>query len=138
MLLFFFSPDIAMKGCGVKKNIFFLTVWLLFSALSSFAGERSAQQEIMHLLEYLETSDCTFNRNGTWYDGGEAVDHIKRKYRYLEKKNLVNSTESFIARAASKSSMSGKPYLVRCGSGEPVESGAWFDSALRRFRQQQP
>jgi hypothetical protein len=57
------------------------------------------------------------------------------KYRYLLDKGLVSSAESFIERAASKSSLSGTAYQVQCDHGKPVESGTWFSAELARFRQ---
>ncbi|MFW2366921.1 MAG: DUF5329 domain-containing protein [Desulforhopalus sp.] len=111
-------------------------VAVLLSLCGFAAGgeEQTFQDEVDQLLSFLENSECEFNRNGTWYDGSKAVDHIKRKYNYLLKKNLVDSTESFIDRAATKSSMSGKAYQVRCGSGQPVESAVWFRAELNKMR----
>lgn len=94
----------------------------------------AARQEIDHLLSHLGQSGCQFNRNGSWHDSAEAVDHLQQKYQYLLKKGLVSSAEDFIARAASESSMSGKPYLVRCGAAAPVPSGNWLKAELNRYR----
>ena len=91
--------------------------------------------EINQLFKALETSGCSFNRNGSWYGASEASDHLHRKYDYLVKKGLAKSAESFIDLAATKSSMSGKPYLVRCGASAPVESKSWFLSKLAQLRQ---
>jgi len=101
-----------------------------------FAAEPEDQTgtEISHLMTYLVASGCEFNRNGSWYKPEKAVEHIERKYRYLVKRGLVDSTEQFIDRAASRSSMSGRAYLVKCGADEPVESSAWFTDELQRFR----
>lgn len=92
------------------------------------------QQEIAHLFTYLRGSGCEFNRNGTWYGASEAASHLNQKYDYLLRKNLISSTEDFIQRSATESSMSGKPYLVRCGQAHPVESGPWFKAALAKYR----
>src|SRR6185369_15646734 len=46
----------------------------------------SPQEEVEHLLGYLQKSGCRFNRNGTWYASEKAVDHLRRKYAYLVKK----------------------------------------------------
>ncbi len=96
--------------------------------------QADTEKEILHLFEYLENSNCEFNRNGTWYSTHKAVKHIKKKYRYYMKKGLINSAEQFIDRAASRSSMSGKSYLVRCGDSGPVESSTWLTRELKRFR----
>ena len=93
-----------------------------------------AKQEISHLMSYLEGSGCEFNRNGNWYGTADAVDHINQKYEYLLSKGLVTTAEDFIARAASESSMSGRPYQVRCAGAAPVESGGWLKAELVRYR----
>jgi len=91
-----------------------------------------AAQEIDHMLAYVEASGCGFFRNGSWYDAKRALDHLRVKYDYL--KSGIASSEEFIERAATKSSLSGQPYLVRCGAGEPVASGAWLMNELARYR----
>ncbi len=95
--------------------------FLLAIALSIFCGTTLCQvpadpapREIAGLFARLEQSNCQFNRNGSWYDAKQASDHLRQKYDYLVRRHLVTNAESFIDLAASKSSMSGKPYLVRC------------------------
>jgi Family of unknown function (DUF5329) len=92
----------------------------------------SPEAEIDHLLDFITTSPCAFIRNGVAYDGKEAVEHIKDKYEYY--RTDVHSAEDFIALAASKSAMSGKPYLVKCGDAtEPAAD--WIARELEVFRQ---
>jgi hypothetical protein len=98
------------------------------------APEPKAQAEIAHLLDYVATPGCQFNRNGSWHEGAEARAHLKKKYDYLVKRDLVTNAESFIDRAASESSMSGKDYLVKCGGGKPVASATYLKEELARFR----
>ena len=112
-----------------------LAIALLLST-TSFAGDSKDEidKEIQHLLGYLKHSACEFNRNGKWYSTEKAVEHIERKYQYLMKRGLINSAEQFIERAASKSSMSGKPYLVKCGESEPMMSSVWLKAELAHHR----
>jgi hypothetical protein len=98
------------------------------------APEPKAPAEIAHLLDYVATPGCRFNRNGSWHEGAEARAHLKKKYDYLLKRDLVTNAESFIAGAATESSMSGKPYLVQCGEGQPVASAVYMKDELARFR----
>ena len=102
----------------------------------AFAAPAAApvRTEIDLLLGRLQASGCEFNRNGTWYSGADARDHLLRKLEYLEDKTTVQSTEQFIELAATKSSISGKPYLVRCGSAAPVESRLWLTGQLATIR----
>ncbi len=94
----------------------------------------AARQEISHLFVYLKSSGCQFNRNGSWFGAQDAADHLNDKYQYLLGKNRISSAEDFIAEAASRSSMSGQPYLVKCGNATPVESANWFLAELENYR----
>lgn len=94
----------------------------------------TAKAEIAHLFSRLEASGCEFNRNGTWYKPQDASVHLKKKYQYLLDKGMVTSAESFIEKAATESSASGKPYQVRCGGGAPADSAVWFKAELTRHR----
>ncbi len=98
----------------------------------------AARAEIDALMSKLEASGCEFNRNGNWYSGTEAKSHLLRKLKYLEDKGMVQSTEQFIELAASASSMTGQPYLVRCGNGIPIQSGTWLLSQVRAMRSAAP
>lgn len=111
-----------------------LTAALLVSPASAAGLSATAQAEIQHLLLRLEQSGCEFHRNGRWYSAADARRHLERKYRYLVEKSLVSSAEDFITRAGSESSMSGRPYQVRCGTTEPVPSARWLTEELRRHR----
>ena len=117
-------------------QIFLLLIAILLSSTSYAADIKDTmEKEIQHLFDYLKNSDCEFNRNGKWYNTEEAVKHINKKYQYLIKKGLINSTEQFIDQAASESSMSGKSYMVKCGESEPIKSSVWFKRELTRFRE---
>ena len=63
--------------------------------------------------------------------------HLEMKYRYLLKGNQVGSAENFIERAASESTVSGKPYQVRCDHNTPVTTAEWFTAELLRYREKQ-
>lgn len=119
---------------STMKNIALIAL-LLFGAPAWADGvPPAAQLEINHLLAYLKGSGCQFNRNGSWYTPQEAVDHLNDKYQYLIHHDMVNTTEDFIEYAATKSSWSGKPYLVKCGNTAAAETGAWFRTELQKYR----
>jgi len=106
-----------------------------FTAAVAAPAPAPVRTEIETLLQALQTSGCQFNRNGSWYTGAEAQAHLTKKIEYLESKNLVKSTEDFINLGASTSSSSSKPYLVRCGSAQAVESKVWLQAKLATLRQ---
>lgn len=96
-----------------------------------------AQVEIDHLFDYIAKSDCRFNRNGSWHDMVVARAHVNTKYEYLKERGKIDSAESFIDNAASKSSFSGEDYQVQCPGTQPTPSAAWLKAELTRFRQLQ-
>ena len=109
---------------------------LLASASLAENLNTSAKTEIEYLFAHLEKSGCEFNRNGSWFTASEATAHLKKKYDYLVKKDMIADAESFIDKAASESSISGKAYQVKC-EGKPVmNSKDWFTEELLIFRKQ--
>lgn len=94
------------------------------------------QAEVRTLLDRLASSDCRFKRNGSWHGAAEARDHLQRKYEYLAERDAIGSTEQFIDRAASRSSVSGRPYWVQCAGRDPVASRTWLTTLLRTLRAQ--
>ena len=86
------------------------------------------------MLDFVEHSECQFVRNGEAFPGPEARAHLEKKLDYLEDKNKVNSAEDFIDLAATKSSMSGRDYEVRCPEGTQP-AGAWLKRELQKQRQ---
>ena len=115
-------------------RLIFIILLLVAHPLWAAPAETPARAEINVLLERLQSSGCQFNRNGTWYTAPEAKAHLLKKLEYLEKRGSVRSTEQFIDVAASKSSVSGKPYQVMCGNAAPVESRAWLIEELKAVR----
>lgn len=108
-------------------------VLLALAATAAAAPTPQAKREIEGLIAGLGASGCGFERNGRWHDAKTAQAHLQRKYDYLRKRDLADTAELFIERAATASSMSGTPYRVRCGSVvEP--SRRWFERRLRELR----
>ena len=111
-----------------------LTVLALFVSFSASAEvSANTKQEITYLFTHLKSSGCEFNRNGSWYKADAAAAHLNQKYEYLLGKGYISTTEDFIARAATESSMSHKAYRVKCGSTE-TKSATWFKEALSKYR----
>jgi len=94
----------------------------------------NVQIEVNFQLGYIEGSGCEFYRNGTWHDSKTAQAHLRDKYKGLVKRNLINTTEEFIERAATASSLSGQPYKLKCNGGATVTSNQWLRDELARFR----
>ena len=121
---------------NVKIPIFGFVLYLFLGCYIAFA-ETAAESEklattINYLLSFVENSDCTFIRNEKAHTAKEAVAHMRRKYGHF--KDEINTPEEFIRLAASKSIMSGKPYMVRIKNGKLMKSETWMLEALEDYR----
>ena len=111
-----------------------LILALMLLPVARAAPPAMAQTEINHLLEFVDSSGCEFYRNGSWYDAKRAQAHLRSKYQWLVARDQINTAEDFIEKAATSSSLSGRPYEVRCGGGEAVPSNRWLRDELTRYR----
>jgi hypothetical protein len=117
-----------MKFC---RCVFFILIASIMAASSEKAAE-SLDQTINYLIDYVAGSKATFIRNGTSHTPTEAAEHIRAKYAHFKKE--IQTPEDFIRLAASKSLLSGKPYLVRLPDGSETHLDVWLIDALKRHR----
>jgi hypothetical protein len=108
-----------------------IPILIVTSAGYTFATE-SLQQTIDYLLDYVAKSDATFIRNGQSHTPAEAAAHIKAKYEHF--KSEIKTPEDFIRLSASKSLLTGEPYLVRTRDGKEMHLDAWLTEALKQHR----
>ncbi|NOY15475.1 MAG: DUF5329 domain-containing protein [Gammaproteobacteria bacterium] len=88
--------------------------------------------EVAHLLDFVRQSGCLLIRNGSEHSGEEAVSHIQKKYDYF--KDDITSTEAFVEYSATKSTMSGKDYTIRCPDKNEIRTQDWLLNELNDFR----
>jgi hypothetical protein len=100
----------------------------------STSRERSVHVEIEGLVSALGRSGCSFQRNGRWHDAGAAQEHLQRKYEWMRDRDRITSTEQFIADGASRSSMTGRAYQVRCPGQPDRTAEAWLSATLQQQR----
>jgi len=110
-----------------------IKVLFLIGVLAPLNAFGSTQDEINHLLKYVESTSCSYERNGSTYTGLEAVKHIKKKYSYFSGK--IKTTEDFIKYSATKSTMSGKYYNIYCKNKDSVKSKDWLLIELNSYRE---
>jgi len=120
-----------------KFTAFYILIFASFLALGTnklLADVSESQKpEVEHLLVFVETTECAFERNGKKYNGERASKHIKRKYNHFRDK--ITTTEEFIEYSGTKSTMSGNFYLVYCGDNDPIKSRDWLLKELTQFRE---
>lgn len=118
-----------MQRLFLHHHIAFLLI--AATVLVPIGSQADTEIEIKHIKKYIENSKCTFIRNGKEYNTKEALEHILNKYEYT--KRWIKSAEDFIKYTATKSSMSGRPYTVRC-DGREILCAEWLSEELNRFR----
>jgi hypothetical protein len=89
------------------------------------------EDEIAYLLATVAESGCTFIRNGSEHSAQNAREHMELKYGHVKRR--VRTSEQFIEYAATKSSITGSSYTIRCAGAE-TPSGEWLSAALLRYR----
>jgi Family of unknown function (DUF5329) len=125
-----------MKPKGIALRLMALTVLGATVASSGLArssclptGERQRLETLIGNVE--QRSDATFIRNGRSYDAVAGAQFLRGKWRNREAE--VCSAEDFIAKVASVSSTTGKPYLVRLRDGREVLAAEFFRAELARL-----
>lgn len=93
---------------------------LLFCVFAVFSISAAIAEEISHgekkkieaLLSLVEmSSDASFIRNGSEYDAKSATKFLRGKWQAHAKE--IATAEDFIAKAATRSSTTGMPYIIR-------------------------
>jgi hypothetical protein len=107
---------------------------LVYVQLAHAAPTPTALAEVNYLLAYVGKSGCEFYRNGTWYDSRAADGHLRYKFAVLAAHDQIETAEDFIEKAATKSSLSGRAYKVRCTGSAELKSSQWLREALTRYR----
>lgn len=87
------------------------------------------QQKIERLIDFVAAQrDAKFIRNGTAYGATEAADHFRMKLTNAG--NRVRTAVDFIEKVASKSSVSGKDYLIELPDGRVLTVGQFLRDEL--------
>jgi len=97
------------------------------------AGAPPAENaKIEALISHLENlKDATFIRNGRDYDAKTAAKFLRGKWQANEKK--IRTAAEFIAKAATVSSTSGKPYMIRFNDGSEKPCAEYLSAQLKRL-----
>jgi Family of unknown function (DUF5329) len=77
--------------------------------------------------------DAKFVRNGKEYDAKTAGKFLKGKWDANTAK--IKTAQDFIEIAATKSTTSGKPYLIRSADGTEIPSAEFLTTELKAIEQ---
>ena len=120
-----------MKGFVENIVVIALAVLALFAGAVS-AQETSEKKKIEFLISAVENLKVAiFIRNGTEHDGKEAAEHLRIKLQKAG--DRVRTADDFIRVCASKSFLSGKPYMIRSSDGKTINSEQYFREKLKEY-----
>jgi len=105
--------------------------WLLIGTIALALDPRT-KAEIDELITYVQMSGVRFIRNGSEYSGAQGAEHLRDKLARAG--DRVKTTDDFINGIATKSYLSGKPYLVKFPDGHTQPTGEWLRAHLAEMR----
>lgn len=105
---------------------------LLTAGPASSQPSGQVEQTIQHLIAHVSGSDLRFVRNGTEYTPLEAAAHMEKKYRHF--RDNIETADGFIELCATKSLLSGKPYLVVDRQGNEFRTSDWLRAELAAWQ----
>lgn len=108
---------------------------VFYKELLHLNGNEGAAEKakILYLIDLVKHSPHTFIRNGDAYSGVKAARHLQTKYGYTVSR--IKRAEDFIDYLASKSSVTGKAYLIQTESGKTYPARDVFYEELGRLNQ---
>jgi len=116
------------------KLVYAVIAALSLVPMTAVADDTSS--EIEYLLSAIGSSECTFVRNGKRHPAVKAEQHLRTKYD--RGRRYATSTEKFIERLASQSSITRRTYMIECPGAEPVPTGEWLTKRLAALRERSP
>jgi hypothetical protein len=95
------------------------------SAVAAQEKPPTEKEKIEGLIKHVEgLKEVKFIRNDQEYDAKAAGKFLRGKWEAREKE--VKTVDDFIEKVASKSSTTGKPYLLRFKEGKEVKGGEYL------------
>jgi len=96
------------------------------------AADAAEAERIEQLLRFVEAQQqVRFVRNGSAYSSREAAQFLRAKYAKMG--GQVATAAQFIEQIASRSSTSGRPYLMRFPDGRTLPSAQVLSEELERI-----
>jgi hypothetical protein len=117
-------------------NAFLFFLCIPFLALAGL----TELEKIEKLIVTIERSNVVFIRNGQSYPPTEAAQHLRTKLdqaasSWFAPKKADWTAIMFIDKIASKSSLSGKDYLIQLPDGKQVKAKDWLLEKLKIIEQ---
>jgi hypothetical protein len=121
--------------CRIEVMASLIAATFAFGFVSHGAVEEkpaTEKQKIEALIKHVEgLKDAVFVRNGSEYSAKNAAKFLRGKWD--SNKEKIKTAKDFIEKAASESSTSGKPYLIRFKDGKETKSGVYLTTELKKL-----
>ncbi len=115
---------------GIRVPLFLIFMVFTFISSPTWSKAMSEEDKIQTLLKRIEESKYIFIRNGREYSAKKARKHLEAKY--IRVKRRIKTANDFIEQLATKSSLSGKPYLMKNPeNGKKTLLRVWLKAQLR-------
>ena len=106
-----------------------LATGLPLRAATAPAAEKSKIEALIAHIEGLP--GATFVRNGSDYNAATAAKFLRGKWQSNDKD--IKTASDFIAKAATVSSTTGKPYQIRLKDGSVTPCGEYLSAQLKKL-----
>jgi hypothetical protein len=127
------QPILKMTSRNFLRVVLAFVLSLAAVLPSHAAPAPEEKARIESLISHIENlKDATFIRNGRDYDAKSAAKFLRGKWESKEKEILTAS--DFIAKAASVSGTTGKPYVIRFKDGRQVKCGEYLAAELKKLK----
>ena len=121
----------------VISNLSLLILLALFAGSLRAAEPATGDARIEALISRVEVmKDVKFIRNGTAYDPGNAAKFLRGKWQARKKE--IRKPAEFIEKVATRSSTTGKPYLIRSKDGSEKPCGPYLTEELKQIEAGSP
>jgi hypothetical protein len=118
----------------MKKILFAACIILALFATAAGALDDTERKKIDFLISSVENlNGVKFVRNGSEYTGKQAAAHLRMKLNRAGSR--VRSADDFIRLCASKSYISGQPYLIRLSEAKELPAEEFFRNKLKEYDQ---
>ena len=118
--------------CMNRLNFLIALIIALFPASSHAEIAAAEKAKIEALIASVSAlADAKFIRNGSTYDAKTAAKFLRGKWSSNE--DEIKTAADFIAKAATGSGSTGKPYLIKLKDGAEVKCGDFLTAELKKL-----
>jgi hypothetical protein len=115
------------------KKVLIATFVMMFLFVAAAGAQNDIEKKKIEFLisSVQNLKGAKFIRNGSEYDGKEAADHLRLKLKNAG--SHVQTAADFIKLCASKSYITGQPYVIKFSDGKTVTAEKYLREKLKEY-----